>query len=311
MSFELPKELQIKDTKFYETFSQDIDYLSEFFNDLSDLIYYNGRMISFFSKSEIYTLNTALITSSAQTLQSIKLCCSIGSFSDAYALTRKLRDDLLQYIYILNVINLRKPFIEEGVKNINVANLEEFSNSLLSLKYNNSLTDDEQAVTAWFQNSISNLKNPIKNKIGFKNYMTVLQENPKIKQIFTDYTLENYWKKLSTELNDYVHTNGALFPKDNTVSANDKNLKILLNNINIRTTEIASHFLVLLLMIESSLISSTDYIDHLDCNMEPPEDSQYSVANFVQKFIDKKVSQLHPELKQYLKDNNIHSMKIE
>jgi hypothetical protein len=64
-------------------------------------------------------------------------------------------------------------------------------------------------------------------------------------------------------------------------------------------------------MIESSLISSTDYIDHLDCNMEPPKDSQYFVASFVQDFIDKKVATLHPELKQYLKDNNINGMKIE
>jgi hypothetical protein len=64
-------------------------------------------------------------------------------------------------------------------------------------------------------------------------------------------------------------------------------------------------------MVESSLVSATDYIDHLDCNMEPPEESEYFVASFVQDFIDKKVSMIHPELKQYLKDSNSHGMKIE
>lgn len=45
--------------------------------------------------------------------------------------------------------------------------------------------------------------------------------------------------------------------------------------------------------------------------MQPPEDSQYFIARFVQDFIDKKVLKIHPELKQYLKDNNINGMRIE
>ena len=69
--------------------------------------------------------------------------------------------------------------------------------------------------------------------------------------------------------------------------------------------------MVTLLMIHSSLISSTDYVDYLDCGLEPPEDCQYIVAPFVQDFINKKVARLHPELKQYLKDNNNYKMKIE
>ncbi|MDP3443705.1 MAG: hypothetical protein Q8T08_12670 [Ignavibacteria bacterium] len=64
-------------------------------------------------------------------------------------------------------------------------------------------------------------------------------------------------------------------------------------------------------MVDSSLISSTDYIDHLDCNLEPPEDSQYSIAGFIQDYIDIKIHKLHPELKQYLIDNNINGIRIE
>ena len=36
-------------------------------------------------------------------------------------------------------------------------------------------------------------------------------------------------------------------------------------------------------------------IDHLDADMEPPEDCQYFIANFVQEFIDTKITKLHPE----------------
>ena len=141
--------------------------------------------------------------------------------------------------------------------------------------------------------------------------MTVLKQNDNINHILTEYKLQEYWETLRKRLNNYVHNNGTLFSRHNFISVIDKNLGTHLNNICVRTTYVSSFFIVVLLMIESSLISSTDYIDHLDCNMEPPKDSQYFVASFVQDFIDKKVATLHPELKQYLKDNNINGMKIE
>lgn len=311
MDFELPKDKQIDETEEFKVFSEDIDYITDFFSSLSDLIFFNGHIITFFSYQELYTLNTNLINSSAQTLKSIKLCCSIGSISDANTLIRKLRDDLIQYVYILNVINLRKPFIEENLKDFKTDEPDKFINSISNLQYNNILTDDEQAVTAWFKNTVQDLKRPIKRKLEFENYMKVLKQNKNINQILTEYNLEEYWETLRKRLNNYVHNNGTSFSNHNLISANDKNLGIHLKNINIRTSYISSFFLVVLLMIESSLISSTDYIDHLECNLEPPEDSQYFIANFVQDFIDKKISKIHPELKQYLKDNNIHGMKIE
>lgn len=129
--------------------------------------------------------------------------------------------------------------------------------------------------------------------------------------MLTEYNLVEYWEVLRKRLNDYVHNNSTFFSSYNYISARDKNLGKHLKNINIRTSYISSLFLVLLLMIESSLIASTDYIDHLECDMQPPEGSQYFVANFIQDFINKKVSKIHPELKEYLKDNNIQGMKIE
>lgn len=311
MSFESQRERQINEIEEFKTFCEDIDYLTKFFSDLSELIFFNGPIISFFSGEEYYSLDASPIKSSVHTLKSIKLCCSIGSFSDANTLIRKLRDDLIQYVYILNIINLRKPFLEERFKEINTYNSEEFANAIAKLRYNNIITDDEQAVTAWFKNSVSDLKRPIRKKLELENYMSVLKQNDNINQILTEYRLQKYWEALRKKLNNYVHNNGASFSRHNFILANNKDIEAHLKNINIRTSYVSSFFLVLLLMIESSLISSTDYIDHLDCNMQPPENCQYDIAGFVQDFINKKVSKMHPELKNYLKDNNIQGMKIE
>lgn len=311
MNFEIPKEKQIDETEEFKAFSTDIDFLTEFFSSLSELIYFNGHIISFFVGKEYYTLNTALIDSSAQTIKSIKLCCSIGSFSDANTLVRKLRDDLIQYVYVLNIISLRKPFLEESISEIRTDNSEEFANSILNLQFNNTLTEDEQAITAWFNNSITDSQRPIRKKLEFENYMKVLRQNGNINQILSEYNLQEYWEKLRKRLNDYIHNNGTAFANHNTISAFHKNLAVHLKNISIRTSYISSFFVVLLFMIDASLFSSTDYMDHLECDMQPPENSQYFIAPFVQDFIDKKVAKIHPELKEYLKQNNINGMKIE
>ena len=296
--------------KSSNSFAKDMDYLIDFLKCFTELILYNGRIISFISANRYFTIDTTLIDSSIQTLRSIKLCCSIGSFSDANILIRKLRDDLVQYIYILNIITLQKPFNEDDLKDLKIDTPENFANSILKLQLNNNLTDDEKAVSAWFSNTVCDLPRPIKRKLEFENYMKVLKHNQGIAQVLNEYNLQEYWEILRRRLNDYVHTNGKQFSTQNFIKATDKYVGTHLKNINIRTSYISSFFIIALLMIESSLISSTDYIDHLDCGLEPSEDSQYSVASFIQDFIDTKVAKLHPELKQYLKDNNNYGMKI-
>lgn len=304
-------EKQITETDGFKTFAKEIDFLTEFVFDLSELISTSGRIISYNTDKGYFNFNTSLIDSSVQTLRSIKLCCSIGSFSDANTLTRKLRDDLIQYIYILNIINLRKPFLEESIQNLKIDNAEEFANSFLNLKFNPNFTEDEQAVSAWFHNAVSELKHSVRKKLEFENYMNVLKQNENISHILTSYNLQEYWGNLRKKLNNYVHNNGTQYSMHNLVSADNKNLETHLSNVSYRTSYITSFFLVLLLMVESSLISSTDYIDHLDCGLEPPEDSQYFIAGFIQTFIDTKITTLHPELKKYLIDNNVNGMKIE
>jgi hypothetical protein len=311
MNFESFREIKIDESSEFKAFAEEIDYLIEFFKRFSEQIFRNGQIISFFTDKNIFNLNTYLIDSSAQTLRSIKLCCSIGSFSDANTLIRKLRDDLIQYVYILTIINARKPFIEDDLKNLKIDNPEEFANAFSNIRINNVLTDDEKALSAWFSNTVSDLEKSIKRKLEFENYMKMLKQNSNIAQVLEEYNLQNYWEVLRRRLNDYVHNNGVKFAAQNSIRKNDKNLEIHLKNINVRTSYISSFFIIVLLMVDSSLISSTDYIDHLDCNLEPPENSQYFIAGFIQDFIDTKVNKLHPELKQYLKDNNNNGMRIE
>lgn len=309
MPIELPRELKISEKDEFKDFAEELDYLIDFFKDFSNLNW--NRIISFISENGHFFLDMTLIESASQTLHSIKLCCSIGSFSDANTLIRKFRDDLIQYVYILNILHNRKPFIEEDLKNLKTDNGENFADSLMKIRFNKNFTDDEKAVMAWFRNAVYDLPGPIKKKLEFENYMKSLKQNENISQILNEYNLKEYWDTLRKRLNDYVHNNGTRFSAQNIIKVYDKSLYTHLKNVVTRTSYISSFFMVAVLMIESSLISSTDYIDYLDCGLEPPEDCQYNVAPFIQDFIDNKVAKLHPELKKYLNDNNINKMMIE
>ena len=102
-----------------------------------------------------------------------------------------------------------------------------------------------------------------------------------------------------------------MYCRQNFVEVDNKYLNIHFEDSITRLDYISSLFLSLLLMIDSAIIMSSDYIDHMDMNMEPPENSQLWIPDFAQNFIDTKVTKLHPELKQFIKENNINGMRIE
>lgn len=305
---EFYKERKIDENEEFLVFAKEIDDLSEFLELFSDLIVQNGHNISFCQNGKYFSVNTTLIDSASKTIKSIKLCCSIGSFSDANTLIRKLRDDLLQYVYILIITVSRQSFRPESARE----SIKETLNLLSRLPPYDTLSEDEEAVKAWFENKVEEL-NPRKKrmKLDFENYMNVFRKNEKINKILKEFGLDHRWNELSRNLNNYVHNNGVKYSKHNIIDANNNILGTHLNEINNKTSYIVSVFVVLIILTKSDLIASTDYMDHVELEREPIENSQYFIANGIQEFIDTKISKIHPELIDFLKRNNTHSMIID
>lgn len=53
-----------------------------------------------------YALSCGVMMSAMNTVVAIDFCCGRGAYSDAYALKRKYRDDLMQYLFLLNVVKI-------------------------------------------------------------------------------------------------------------------------------------------------------------------------------------------------------------
>lgn len=302
---------QIADSEKFKKFKKEFNSNIEFLQSFADLMSYSGRIISFISPEKVHIVpSTYILNNTIQSLKSIRHCCSKGSFADANTLIRKLRDDLILYVYILAIINKRKTFTETSFEKFKIETVEEFIEGFSGLIFTD-LNDDEKAVEAWLSNAVHKLHPSIKKKLYFENYMTVLKQNPNINDILLKHNLKKYWEFLRTKLNDYVHSNGIKFTLHNLIELNDTNLEIYFQNINTRTSYIITFFLVLITMVESPLICSGEIEDYLDLGIDPPENCQYEIAPFIQEFINKKVVPLHPELKEYLRNNNSHGMIIE
>jgi hypothetical protein len=307
-------EHSIHSSDEYLRFEKDINEIIEFFELLSELIFENGYVMSYLSINGNFTLGTELLDSSIKTLKNAKYCCSNGSFSDANILIRKFRDDLTLFLYLLEIINTRIPYKDNAFDGFIVngqINAQRFIDLLSNDSLNPPFDDDEKCLEAWFSNTINELPWKIRKKLSVENYINRLKQNSQVKRILTEYLLENFWEKIRTILNGYVHNNGRLFTYQNLALSTDSNLDYYLRNLITHIENLSTIFISILILVDSKLICSSDYIDYLDSGLEPPEDSQYYIAGFIQNFIDAKVVALHPELKSYLKDNNKNGMKIE
>ena len=127
----------------------------------------------------------------------------------------------------------------------------------------------------------------VKNKI----LKTLSNENTDwnydIKKIINDNPSLNIWKedlkkieKINKHCNSNIHKLGLT-----------KILPDIIKNSNERITidDICfciRFFITLLICYDSKEISSSDYLDYLEMDMKPPENSQYWVAPIIQNFID-------------------------
>lgn len=303
--------------RYYCDFEKKLCKLMDFLDSLSTLMYESGQTITCITHNKTHFFQPLLINSSVKTLKSIKYCCMFESFGDANLLVRKFRDDLMLYLYILEVLNNRKLLSidqeEEFLKGgINVDNILKATKAGLKNMVSGCMkSDDDISVDAWFDNNVNKLSNLQKKKLSIQNYINYLETNDTINKLLHEYDLKKHWENIRRKLNDYTHNNGQHYTTENIMVSSNKDLEKCYEEIIARLNFVTALFLMLLILIKPSMIQATDYIEYLDCGLTPPEGSQYNVAPFIQEFINEYINRIHPELKAFLKYNNKYGMLIE
>ena len=226
-----------------------------------------------------YTFSLQMVSTAFElTAGSIISCCESGCIADAYSLTRKYRDDLFFYLYIVVCDSCNK------------------------LDGKSQETDQMEAnIERWINNNLDDLH------IG-----TVLQaigQFSRVRNAVQKYQLKSYFDTLNKRLNDYVHSNGVAFYNRNVNAYQGKTLQKQLEALLKDLRSITITFLFLLTLCSPLSIMSTDYVDCLDCNMTPPDGSQYWVAPFVTAFFKSNFDLIDEDCMKYLQDNTLMEFK--
>lgn len=213
-----------------------------------------------------------VITSCELTIGSVISCCESGCMADAYSLLRKYRDDMFFYLYVVVYDTYNK--------------LENNSKLVAQMEKN---------IERWVNNNLDNLY------IG--DILMAIGQSPRAKDAVRKYKLKSYFDTIGNRLNNYVHSNGVLFYNRNVNSYQGDHLQKQMQELLKDMRFITISFLFLLTLCSPLSIMSTDYIDSLDCGLEPEEGSEYWVAPFVEKFIKESISLIDQSCLNYLREN--------
>ena len=151
--------MELKDISYNFKY-KDIENIWHIFNCLSNNTFSSIELS--YGKNGANTISCETMMSVLKTIEVIDFCCHRNAYSDGYTLIRKFRDDLMQYLFILNVIQNKHglsdkefqeyPLEPEFILKVINKNIEILINGERKLKA-------ELAMEKWIYDELDNLEN--------------------------------------------------------------------------------------------------------------------------------------------------------
>lgn len=217
-----------------------------------------------------FSLNNVML-SLELTMGNVIACCKSACIADANTLLRKYRDDLFFYLYISVYNSLDKD--------------SEKAKSMAS------------QITRWLNNDLADFQ------IG--QVLKAIATTPQLKDAAIRYHLKESFQKISDLLNNYVHGNGQAYYNRNVNAYREGELIAGLRKLVDYAQYMTVAFLLFLIFCSPLSVMSEDYIDCLELNTSPPENSQYWVAPFVEFFVKENISLIDANCLDYLRENTM------
>ena len=244
--------------------------IEQFLDDFYCLNLGNGYVIGICDQRAVLFSIMRILPSVELTLGNVIACCECGCIADANTLLRKYRDDLFFYLYILACNSLDWESAQ--------------AKSMI------------EKIKKWNENELKDFQ------IG--QVLKAIATTPQLKEVVMKYHLKESFTSISNTLNDYVHSNGRAYYNRRYVDYSlHGNLINELKGIVNKAQYITIVFIVLLFFCSPVSVMGEDYIDYLDCNETPPENSQYWVAPFIERFVKQHISLIDSNCLEYLREN--------
>lgn len=240
----------------WELLFKELETAAEFVDNLGFLVFGRDKEIIRSRGGTIKPFYTnQILQSVTKSIHSMIICAEYGHIADMHILLRKVRDDLFFYLYVIVI--------------------SKYDSDILST---DALSKQEQTINQWIDSADFHLTiNKIQNTI---------KSNDVCKMFFDKYNLDSEFQKIGNTLNNFTHGNGMQFYNLSPTYYNETDLHNIHHNLTYMLNYILTTFVFLLALLSPGFIMSTDYIDALENNMTPEENSQYWVAPFVSSFIE-------------------------
>ena len=198
----------------------------------------------------IINIDTYVLSSMQMSLDSIKPLLKLGRINDAYALLRKFHDSVIINIYYTIYI-----------KN----NIEQYN--FIIEKINNWYLGREKLPT-------------------FKNMIDYIENSSFLKEINDIINFDNRYKLIRDNCNDHVHYNSFDTMIKNDARNFDEHRERIFDQISCNILDIIIYHISYIFLLNEQYMSSSDYIDALECGLKPVEGSQYYVAPYIKQFFN-------------------------
>lgn len=225
----------------------DLKYMMKFYDSISMSCY------CFITSGTRYIVNYAsyVYTAIEGTLDSISTLLTKGRINDAYALIRKLFDDILLEIYM--DVTLKDEF---GLDNFIV-----------------------EEVDGWIKGKH---RIPKTEKI-----LKCLEKSERTKDLYPLFGWDTYLKKNRELLDDSVHSNRFHLMLLNCNKVYIENRDRELKNCEIVLNQLFLLHLSFIFHLNPQYLMASDYMDYMEMGMTPPEGCETWIAQFAQDAFDK------------------------
>lgn len=242
----------------------ELDRYEHFYKQLAMSVFSFASM----GTKAICNFDTYTYSSIQGTVESIKVILLAGRINDAYALLRKYYDSV-----IINVYS-------------NLYLKDHFSSECFIV----------EKINDWLQG---------KEKLPeFRMMSQYIQASGMLKPINDLLHVNDRYKQLRSRCNDHMHYNffRNLMLNDNEIHIEKRGWWLEKFAEDVRDVFILH--LGYIFFLNDHYMMSRDYLDALDCNMQPEENSQYWVAPFIQDIIDEVIVPIRPEIAVSIKANS-------
>lgn len=220
----------------------------------------------------IRNIDTYVYSSIQGTMESVKVILTAGRINDAYALLRKYYDSA-----IINV-------------------------------YSNLYLNDHFSVENFIVEKINNWLQGTDQLPEYRVMSQYIKGSGKLNPINALIYSDERYKLLRNRCNNHTHYNffSNVLLNDNTIYLKDR--LQWLDSLSRDARDIFILHLAYIFFLNDHYLMSSDYIDSLECNLEPEQGSQQWVAPFVQKILNDVVAKERPDIVAAIKKNT--TMKL-